>query len=142
MAYSSRFAHSACRKDYFRGLIVIYVYRIIAGDGYVKTGEFYRVYALVKQFKSLAVVIIAHTAAVYFGCFNRKRAVHINREIPVPFDKSFFLYYSYQIQKLLRSAHRKRGDNNIAASVKRFLYYARKLCNVIGTRPVQPVAVG
>ncbi len=72
--------------------------------------------------KAASVALNKNICRVY-----RKRAVYVYRYALIAVNHMLIYDFAERIKKLLRSAYRKSGDNDIAAAVECFLYYIRKL---------------
>jgi len=64
-------------------------------------------------------------------CFICKRAIYKHFKIIMPVNKAFCFYLSDKIQHLLRTSHRERRYDQIAASRKRIADHAGKLHGII-----------
>ena len=76
------------------------------------------------------------------GRFNGQRTVDIDREIAVPFDQAPVFDLPDKIQHLLGAAHRKAGDDHIAATVQGALQNSAQLPYIVRPGAVAAVAVG
>ena len=143
MAHTACVAHTGGGNDDLGGLILVYCLRFGLADGSVQSGEEDGVFARSDERRHLLIDIGCVALQEYTGRLNGEGTVDINGEIIVPMDEPTLLYRADKVQHLLRSAHGKGGNYDIAAAVECALDIVRKGRDIVGTVAlVVAVAVG
>ena len=135
-------AHTAGREDDLWHAVCIDHAGFITGHRDAQPREGDRINAFFQQ--SAGVRIKAVRVGIFkdAGRLDGKRAVNVHREVAVPLHKALFLDLTDKVEHLLRAAHRKAGNDHIAAPVKGALQDLRQLAHIVRLRAVAAVAVG
>ena len=137
-----RLAHAGRRENDLRLVIEIDHLRLVAGDRHPKPRKTDRVDALLHKRERGVIKAVLHILAKNRGGFHRERTVHIHLKI-LEFRKQILrLDPPDKIQHLLRTSHRERRYDQIAASRKRIADHAGKLHGIIRRCLMRAVTVG
>ena len=142
VADASGFAHSAGRQDDLGRAVGVDHAGVIAGHADAQPRHVDGVDALFQQRTGLGVKAVGVCIPEDAGGFGGQRAVNVDREVAVSFDKAFFLDLPQKIQHLLRAAHRKAGHHHVAAPVKGALQNFCQFCHIVRPWGVVAVTVG
>ena len=142
VADAARLAHAAGREDDLRHAVRVDHAGFLAGHADPQPRESDGVDALLQQRKGLLVKAVRVGIFKNARCFDGQRAVNVHREVAVPLDKAFFFDLADEVEHLLRAAHRKAGDDHIAAPVEGALQNFGQLVHIVRARAVAAVAVG
>ena len=121
MADTAGIAHAAGRDDDLGRFVLVDGHGFLLADSKLQAGEHQRVNARTDFIPHLFVQIRGVTLQENACRLNGEGAVHIDREIAVPGDKTPCFDLADKIQDLLRPAHSKGGDDHIAAPVQDLL---------------------
>ena len=135
-------AHPAGRKDDLGGRVRVDRPGLVAGDADPQPRERDGVGAGVQQGLGLGVKAGLVGVPENAGGLDGQGAVDVHREIAVAGHQVFLLDLADEIEQLLGAAHRKAGDDHVAAPVKGALQDLHQLPDVIGAGRVAAVAVG
>ena len=119
VADTARLAHAAGRKDDFGHRVGVDHPGFVTGNADPQPRELDRIDVGVQQRPGLGIVTLFIRVLENAGGLNGQRAVDVDREVAVAGDKTFFLDLPDEVEQLLGAAHRKAGDDHIAAPVER-----------------------
>ena len=142
VADTSGLAHAAGGQDDLGRAVGVDHAGIIAGHADAQPRHIDGVDALFQQSAGLGVKAVGVCIPEDAGGLGGKRAVDVDREVAVSFDKAFFLDLPQKIQHFLRAAHRKAGHHHVATPVKGALQDFCQLCHIVRPGVVVAVAVG
>ena len=135
-------AHAAGRDDDLGHPVGVDHPGFIAGHADPQPRELDGIDALRQKGAGLLIEAVGVGILENAGRLDGKGAVDVDGEIPVAGDETFFLDFPDEIEQLLGAAHRKAGDDHIAAPVKGALQDLRQLTHIVRPRAVGAVAVG
>ena len=142
VADAARVAHASGGEDDLGRRVAVDGHGFLFRLADVQTRELQGVPAALHQGEGFVVVALGKVFPEDRGGFARQRAVHKDREVFVALDTALGLDLTDKIQKLLRAAHGKAGDDDIAALVERRLQHGAQIADIIRFRAVAAVPVG
>ena len=142
MADAARVAHAGGGNDDLGRGVGVDGHRIFLCFADVQAGEGQRILAVLHQRQRLLVKAVAEIFPEDGGGFAGQRAVHNHREPVMAVDAALRLDLAEEIQQLLCAAHRKAGNDQIAAPVQRGLQDFRQLGHIVRPGAMAAVAVG
>ena len=142
VADAARIAHARCRDDDLGHGVGVDRHGFFLSLADMQAGELQRVLAGLHQSQGFLVIALAEILAEDGGRFACQRAVHIDREVAVAGHATLGLDLAQEIQQFLGAAHRKTGDDHVAAFVKGGLQHVGQLAQVVRLGAVAAVAVG
>ena len=143
VADAARVAHAGGRDDDLGHLVHVQGLGLFAGLGDVEAGELEKGAAL-QSLNGLLVQIAVEIAGENFGGLACQGRVHIHREAGDRLHHALLLHLTDEIQQFLGAAHRKGGDDHIAAPAQGVINDGGQLFGVLRIllHIVVPVAVG
>ncbi len=142
VADAARVAHARRRDDDLRHGVAVDGHGFFFGLADVQAGELQRVPACLHQGQGFLVIALGKVFPENRGGLAGQRAVHVDREVSVAGHAALGLDLADKIQKLLRAAHGKAGDDDIAAPVECRLQHGAQIADIIRFRAVAAVPVG
>ena len=139
---TSRLAHTARRNDDLRAHVLVYRAGVVARQRADKPFKRDWIYAAAHEGESLFVVAALAVVDENVGRLVGEGAVDVHGEVVVSRDEPVVLYLAQEVEHLLRSADRKRRNNNASAAVKGGLEHLGQRGDVVGGAVVDAVAVG
>ena len=115
---------------------------VLLGLADAQTREGQRVLPGADQGQGVLVIAFAVIFPEDGGGAVGQRAVHIDGKIPVALYSSLRLDLTDEVEQFLGAAHRKAGDDHIAAPVQRSLQNVGELGQIVGAGRMVPVPVG
>ena len=134
-------AHAAGRDDDLGHPVGVDHPGLIAGHADLQPRELDGVDALGQQRPGILVKAVGVGIFEDAGRLNGKGAVDVDREIAVAGDQPLFFDLPDKVEQLLGTAHRKAGDDHIAAPVKGALQDPAQLPHIVRAGTVAAVAI-
>ena len=141
MADAACLAHAAGRDDDLGHPVGVDHPGLIAGHTDLQPRELDGVDALGQQRPGILVKAVGVGIFEDAGRLNGKGAVDVDREIAMAGDQTLFFDLPDKIEQLLSTAHRKAGDDHIAAPVKGALQDPAQLPHIVRPGTVAAVAI-
>ena len=135
-------AHTAGREDDLGGQVRVDHPGFVAGDADPQPREGDGVDPRVQQGPGVGVKTVLAGIPEDAGGLDGQGAVDVHREIAVAGHQVFLLDLPHEVEQLLGAAHRKAGDDHVAAPVKGALQNIHQLFDVVGAGRMAAVAIG